>query len=344
MDSALVWSEELWWSWSRPITPSSISITSDPYSAKSFASYFRFRYLAPAFSLAYLSPTWRQLNFWSSPGLAWLFLCRLYSVQITANYSFKLFGRFWLALIPRLILTGVDQIWQMQSIYTLDFRRLPGPVLDRAHFPQQRLVIQPNQYTSVTIWKAKLFWHDKLIPANYFWVKSVRFSSGHVRNFRTFPTIFWRLSNVAENVRRWSDDLFNDDILVCCDKVKRLFGLFSEILNLVFVINHVFKNNSSEFVSRREKLSLMLEIDLWSPQAWDSRIMRWQVYKLKKMTKEFMAIWRPNNRICSLKLILFHGCLLLFWGVSVTKKISVHSPNMRQKIGTLSEESFQEGC
>ena len=77
----------------------------------------------------------------------------------------------------------------------------------------------------------------------------MRFSSCHVRNFRTFPTTFQRLLNVVKNVQRCSDDLFNDDILVCCDKVKHLLGLFSGILNLTFIIN-VLKNNSSGFVSQ----------------------------------------------------------------------------------------------
>ena len=77
-----------------------------------------------------------------------------------------------------------------------------------------------------------------------------------------------RLLNVAENVRRCSEDFFNDDVLVCCDKVKRLFGLFLGIFNLIFLIIHVLKNNSSGFVSQAiEKLSLMHEIDVCSPQA-----------------------------------------------------------------------------
>ena len=77
----------------------------------------------------------------------------------------------------------------------------------------------------------------------------MRFSSWYVRNFRTFPTTFQRLQNVVKNVRRCSDDLSKDDILVCCDKVKRLFGLFTGILNLTFIIN-VLKNNLAGFVSQ----------------------------------------------------------------------------------------------
>ena len=37
---------------------------------------------------------------------------------------------------------------------------------------------------------------------------------------------------------------------MCCDEVKRLFGLFLGILNLIFLIIHVLKNNSSRFVSQ----------------------------------------------------------------------------------------------
>ena len=96
----------------------------------------------------------------------------------------------------------------------------------------------------------------RCIPANYFRVKCVRFSSCQGRYFWTFPTIFGGLPKVAENFRRCSDDLFNDDILVCCVKVKGLFELFLAILNLIFVINHVLKNSSSEFVSQAREIVL----------------------------------------------------------------------------------------
>ena len=52
------------------------------------------------------------------------------------------------------------------------------------------------------------------IPANFFRLKCVRFSSYYYCNFpkcssgfQTFPKIFGRLSKVAENVRRCSVDL-----------------------------------------------------------------------------------------------------------------------------------------
>ena len=62
-------------------------------------------------------------------------------------------------------------------------------------------------YTSPAL--TGIHWKAKSIPANYFRVIYVRFSSCHEQNFRTFPTIFRRLPNVAANVRRCSD---NDDI------------------------------------------------------------------------------------------------------------------------------------
>ena len=73
------------------------------------------------------------------------------------------------------------------------------------------------------------------------------------------PTIFRRLPNAPENVGRCSNDLFNDCILVCCNKVKRLFVLSSGIFNWMFVIKHVLKNNSSGFLSQAWEIVL----DAW---------------------------------------------------------------------------------
>ena len=54
-----------------------------------------------------------------------------------------------------------------------------------------------------------------IIPANFFWVKCVRFSPCHDRDFRKrpcefrrFPTTFRRLPNFAENVRRCSEGVW----------------------------------------------------------------------------------------------------------------------------------------
>ena len=48
------------------------------------------------------------------------------------------------------------------------------------------------------------------------------------------------------------------DILVCCDKGKCHFGiiLFSGMFNLIFVINHVLKNNLSRFLSQAWEIAL----------------------------------------------------------------------------------------
>ena len=46
--------------------------------------------------------------------------------------------------------------------------------------------------------------------------------------------IFRRFRNVAENVQRCSDNLI-EHILVCCDKIEQLFGIFLGILNLILL-------------------------------------------------------------------------------------------------------------
>ena len=103
--------------------------------------------------------------------------------------------------------------------------------------------------------------------------------------FLNIPDDFRTTSESCQKFPKMFRRPFNDDILVCCVKVKRLFELFLAILNLIFVINHVLKNSSSGFVSQAWEIVLdawVREIDVLSLQAWDSRIMResWQVYML----------------------------------------------------------------
>ena len=103
--------------------------------------------------------------------------------------------------------------------------------------------------------------------------------------FLNIPDDFRTTSESCQKFPKMFRRPFNDDILVCCVKVKRLFELFSAILNLIFVINHVLKNSSSGFVSQAWEIVLdawVREIDVLSLDAWDSRIMResWQVYML----------------------------------------------------------------
>ena len=110
--------------------------------------------------------------------------------------------------------------------------------------------------------------------------------SGMSEHSRRFSEDFRTLPKMSE------DDLFNDDILLCCDKVKRLFGLFSGILNLVFVINHVFKNNSSEFVRRREWLSLMRETHAWCVGRYiNSRKWRKSLWCIELQYKTDIVSW-----------------------------------------------------
>ena len=130
------------------------------------------------------------------------------------------------------------------------------------------------------------------IPANYFWVKCVRFSSCQGRYFWTFPTIFGGLPKVAENFRRCSDDLFNDDILVCCVEVKRVFELFLATLNLIFIINHVLKNSSSGFLSQEWEIVL----DAWN------RCLKPAGVRLKYYAGELAGIY-ANNWLLSSRLV-----------------------------------------
>ena len=65
------------------------------------------------------------------------------------------------------------------------------------------------------------------IPANFFWVKRVRFLSCQDRDlwkcsshFRRFLTILPRLLNIAENVRRYSDDVWTLTIQTDCRHLK----------------------------------------------------------------------------------------------------------------------------
>ena len=80
-----------------------------------------------------------------------------------------------------------------------------------------------TQYHPVLLGLKEILWYScQLFPSQ---IREVFFLS-----CPEFP-------NIAENVRRCSDDLFNDDIsIVCCN-----FGLsvFSGTLNLIFVINRV---------------------------------------------------------------------------------------------------------
>ena len=59
--------------------------------------------------------------------------------------------------------------------------------------------------------------------------------------FLNIPDDFRTTSESCQKFPKMFRRPFNDDILVCCVKVKRLFELFLAILNLIFVINHVLR-------------------------------------------------------------------------------------------------------
>ena len=93
----------------------------------------------------------------------------------------------------------------------------------------------------------------------------------HPGDFWRFPTNFRRLPNFAE---------------MSADCSRRLLSTSEALLWYDFVrtqkrtqSHHVLRTICPDLWVRREKLSLMREIDLFSPQEWDSCIIRerWQV-------------------------------------------------------------------
>ena len=121
-----------------------------------------------------------------------------------------------------------------------------------------------------------------IIPANFFWVKCVRFSPCHDRDFRKRPGDFRRFPKTSERCRKlnvrylfpktfehfWSylkDDTFS---VLWYDFVRTQKKTQS---------HHVLRTICPDLWVRRDKLSLMREIDVFSPQVWlDWRIMRIQ--------------------------------------------------------------------
>ena len=74
-----------------------------------------------------------------------------------------------------------------------------------------------------------------------------------------FPNIsdnFLRTSECCHKFQKKFQRPLNDDILVCCAKVKCILGFRNTVLNLIFVISHVLKNNLARFVSQAWELVL----------------------------------------------------------------------------------------
>ena len=104
-------------------------------------------------------------------------------------------------------------------------------------------------------------------------------------DFRTLPTIPEDIPRISEGCRMSRCEARNlGAILFACylglkrDIWRRSLDYFGWKLDWIF---HVYGwwTSSPELWVRREKLSSMREIDVFDPQAWDSRIMResWQV-------------------------------------------------------------------
>ena len=86
-------------------------------------------------------------------------------------------------------------------------------------------------------------------------------------DFRGFRTIFRRLPKTSEDVQANFDRFRSHFVGTSKVIIQCLIGTFSWKLNWIFVV-------CSDLRVRREKFSLIREIDVFSLQAWDSHIMR----------------------------------------------------------------------
>ena len=149
-------------------------------------------------------------------------------------------------------------------------------------------------------------WYYMRIPANFFLVKFVTYLSCHGRDFRKCPSDFRRFPT---NVRRCSGNFDHFWSHLKDDNLSVFWFRWDTKSSFNFLLEH-FRANWIEFSwlimcsrtvcsdlwVRFEKLSLMREIDVFSPQAWDSRIMHesWQgmrVYALINILRHFLIQW-----------------------------------------------------
>ena len=110
-----------------------------------------------------------------------------------------------------------------------------------------------------------------IIPGNFFWVKCVRFSPCHDRYFRKLPGDFRRFSIISEDFRTLPK-------IKCPKKFSKTFEHFrSHLKDDTFSVlwydfvrtqkrtqsHHVLRTICPDLWVRREKLSLMREIDVF---------------------------------------------------------------------------------
>ena len=134
------------------------------------------------------------------------------------------------------------------------------------------------------------------IPANFFWVKCVRFSPCHDLDFRKrssnfqwfsedFQTLLKMFEDVPTTSKHFQSSL-KTTMFVCFDFIRTQSHHSSPFWNIFVEIEMNFcywsceKNVCPDLWVRWEELSLMSKIDVFSPQVWDSPIMHenWQVY------------------------------------------------------------------
>ena len=140
-------------------------------------------------------------------------------------------------------------------------------------------------------------------------------SEKHPRHFQRFPTIFRRLPNFAGNVWRYSDDLWT--LTIQTD--YRHWKAFAIVIRSKEIIHkksemkwRFFRTTHPDLWVRREILSLMREIDVFSSQAWDSCIMResWQVYIVCNKLFYLVIIFHIFSKGCC-KIVIINNIIVI---------------------------------
>ena len=114
--------------------------------------------------------------------------------------------------------------------------------------------------------------HPNIIPAKFFWVKCVRFSPCHDREFWKRPGEFQRFRRISEDFRSLPK---NKCPLTVPEDVWALSKLLKTTLLACFGMisfeqkkgHYVLRTICPDLWTRREKLSLMRGIDVFSPKA-----------------------------------------------------------------------------
>ena len=170
----------------------------------------------------------------------------------------------------------------------------------------------------------------KCIPAKFFWDVGVRFLSWECWDVWKRHDHFRRFSKKSEVFRRRPKSAEGEVIeKTLIHKIRDrkegivIYSFYTWFSFLTWVWVNIFlgncvkqDGNNSYFSIRREKLVRRREIEVFNPQAWDSRLRResWQVYSCNQSHRNFkrlLFVWWPHCVLAALKLTFCQQWLLL---------------------------------